>query len=145
MRTIKAHEVRNTDEFRNWKDERRLESQDEGICAGSCSPLLRPAHETRSSNHRRPDIKIRDLCRSALPGSAAREIKTRFHKQNPSGMQELEETVYWLELLEETGFATLKTLGPLKGEADELMAIFVIIEENESAVEKIALYDFSLG
>ena len=71
--------------------------------------------------------------------------KPDFISKIEGGMQESEETVYWLELLEETGFATLKTLGPLKGEADELMAIFVIIEENESAVEKIALYDFSLG
>lgn len=42
-------------------------------------------------------------------------------------MQELEETVYWLELLEETGFATIEILKPLKTEADELMAIFVTI------------------
>ena len=48
-------------------------------------------------------------------------------------MQELEETVYWLELLEETGFATLKTLGPLTGEAYELMAIFVTIARKTKA------------
>jgi four helix bundle protein len=43
------------------------------------------------------------------------------------GMQELEETVYWLELLEETGLCGSKSLEPLKQEADELMAIFVTI------------------
>ena len=48
-------------------------------------------------------------------------------------MQELEEAVYWLELLEETGFGTLQTLGPLKGEADELMAIFVTIAKKTKA------------
>jgi four helix bundle protein len=48
-------------------------------------------------------------------------------------MQELEETVYWLELLEETGFATLETLTPLKTEADELMAIFVTIARKTKA------------
>ena len=40
--------------------------------------------------------------------------KPDFISKIEGGMQELEETVYWLELLEETGFATLKTLGPLK-------------------------------
>ena len=48
-------------------------------------------------------------------------------------MQELEEAVYWLELLGETGFETLQTLGPLKGEADELMAIFVTIAKKTKA------------
>lgn len=48
-------------------------------------------------------------------------------------MQELEETVYWLELLEETGFATVDSLEPLKAEADELMAIFVTIARRTKA------------
>jgi four helix bundle protein len=48
-------------------------------------------------------------------------------------MQELEETAYWLELLEETGFATKDTLEPLKTEADELMAIFVTIARKTKA------------
>jgi four helix bundle protein len=43
------------------------------------------------------------------------------------GMQELEETVYWLELLEETGLSPKAKLTSLKLEADELMAIFVTI------------------
>jgi four helix bundle protein len=43
------------------------------------------------------------------------------------GAQELEETVYWLELLEEAGICPGDTLQPLKAEADELMAILVTI------------------
>jgi four helix bundle protein len=43
------------------------------------------------------------------------------------GAQELEETVYWLELLEEAGICLEERLRPLKEEADELMAIFVTI------------------
>lgn len=42
-------------------------------------------------------------------------------------MQELEETVYWLELLEEIGLSPKARLASLKLEADELMAIFVTI------------------
>jgi four helix bundle protein len=41
------------------------------------------------------------------------------------GAQELEETVYWLELLEETGICGGDNLEPLKKAADELTAIFV--------------------
>jgi hypothetical protein len=56
-------------------------------------------------------------------------------------MQELEETVYWLELLEETGFATVETLEPLKSEADELMAIFVTIARKTKAQLKNSSFD----
>jgi four helix bundle protein len=49
------------------------------------------------------------------------------------GMQELEETVYWLELLEETGLCGSKSLESLKQEADELMAIFVTIVRKTKA------------
>lgn len=59
--------------------------------------------------------------------------KPDFINKIEGGMQELEETVYWLELLEETGFATVDSLEPLKAEADELMAIFVTIARRTKA------------
>ena len=40
-------------------------------------------------------------------------------------MQELEETVYWLEMLKETKIANPEYLAPLLGEANELTAILV--------------------
>ena len=43
------------------------------------------------------------------------------------GMQELEETAYWLELLQGAKLCTSKQLAHLEQEADELMAIFVTI------------------
>ncbi len=49
------------------------------------------------------------------------------------GTQELEETVYWLELLDEAGFCPQDKLKPLKKEADELMAIFVTIVRKTKA------------
>jgi four helix bundle protein len=42
-----------------------------------------------------------------------------------AGMQELEETLYWLELLEESGIMPGVQVGTLRREADELMAIMV--------------------
>jgi len=40
-------------------------------------------------------------------------------------MQELEETIYWLELLVEAGIFTQERIQNLQSEADELMAILV--------------------
>jgi hypothetical protein len=42
-------------------------------------------------------------------------------------MQELEETAYWLELLEGARFCGPDQLEPLTNEANQLMAIFVTI------------------
>ncbi len=41
------------------------------------------------------------------------------------GLQELEETVYWMELLSEGGIVTASRLQNLFQEAEELTAIFV--------------------
>ncbi len=46
------------------------------------------------------------------------------------GLQELDETTYWLELLEESGIVTPKRLKPLHVETNELIAIFVTIVKN---------------
>jgi len=40
-------------------------------------------------------------------------------------MQELEETIYWLNLLIDSGIVTKGQVSELCDEADELMAIFV--------------------
>ena len=42
-------------------------------------------------------------------------------------LQEIEETTYWFELLEESGLVSTNQIGPLRKEADELTAIFVTI------------------
>lgn len=43
------------------------------------------------------------------------------------GLQELDETAYWLELLEDTNIVPADRLKPLRDEVDELIAIFVSI------------------
>jgi len=48
-------------------------------------------------------------------------------------MQELEETAYWLELLEGAIFCGREQVGPLTNEADQLMAIFVTIVRRTKA------------
>jgi four helix bundle protein len=45
-------------------------------------------------------------------------------------LQELEETVYWLELLEGSGIVKKERLEGLLREADELTAIMVTIAKN---------------
>ena len=46
------------------------------------------------------------------------------------GLQELEETVYWLELLIESGLVSQKKLSLLLKESDELIAILVTSVKN---------------
>jgi four helix bundle protein len=46
------------------------------------------------------------------------------------GLQELEETGYWLELLGEANIISKERLGPLHDETEELISIFVKIVRN---------------
>jgi four helix bundle protein len=46
------------------------------------------------------------------------------------GLQELEETLYWLELIHEAGIFPEERLKPLHQEAEELIAMFVTMVKN---------------
>jgi four helix bundle protein len=47
--------------------------------------------------------------------------------------EEADESVYWLELMEESGLVDLKDIFPLKKEANELTAIFTAIGKTAKA------------
>jgi four helix bundle protein len=53
-----------------------------------------------------------------------------FTSKIEGGLQEAEETVYWLELLGESEIMAEERLTPLRNEAEELIAIFVTIVKN---------------
>jgi four helix bundle protein len=55
---------------------------------------------------------------------------TEFAAKANIGLMELEETSYWLELLEESEIIPTDCLAALKVETDELKAIFVTIIKN---------------
>ena len=64
------------------------------------------------------------------PGAQYREAKRarstkEFISKMGGGLQELEETLYWLELLVEAKLITQKKLEPLMNENNELIAMFV--------------------
>lgn len=65
-------------------------------------------------------------------GSRARSSAEFASKLN-GGLQELEETAYWLELLAESGLVKRERLTDLMNEADELMAILVTCIKNAKA------------
>jgi four helix bundle protein len=73
----------------------------------------------------------RQLLRSGTsPGAHFREAlrarsKAEYVAKMNSGLMELEETLYWLELLEGSGLVEGKKLEPLKTETSQLIAIFV--------------------
>jgi four helix bundle protein len=56
-----------------------------------------------------------------------------FVSKMQGALQELDETAYWLELLEESGLMTAAKLKSLRGETDELLAIFVSIVKKVKA------------
>jgi len=75
----------------------------------------------------------RQLLRSGTSAGAqyreARRAKSDADLVNKieGALQELDETAYWLELLEDTNILPADRLKPLRDEADELIAIFVSI------------------
>jgi four helix bundle protein len=50
--------------------------------------------------------------------------------------EEADESIYWLELMEESGLVDLKTILPLKKEANELTAIFTAIGKTAKANQR---------
>ncbi len=63
-----------------------------------------------------PGAHYREACRSRSPAE--------FVSKMAVGLQELEETSYWLELLVDSGIVTTKRMADLLKETDELIAIF---------------------
>jgi four helix bundle protein len=57
------------------------------------------------------------------------------------GLQELEETLYWLDLLVEAGIVTKERISVLREEAEELIAMFVTMVRNVKGKERRAIRD----
>lgn len=72
----------------------------------------------------------RQVCRSGTSvGAQYREVcrsrsKAEFISKFESALQELDETLYWLELIEESGMQSESRLPELVRETDELIAVF---------------------
>jgi four helix bundle protein len=64
----------------------------------------------------------REACRAKSTADFVSKIE--------GGLQELEETMYWLELIHESGIFSAERLNSLRDEADELIAIFVTMVKN---------------
>lgn len=84
----------------------------------------------------------RQLLRSGTSVGAQYREATRaksnadFISKIEGSLQELEETEYWLELLEESGFCPENGLSGVKKETGELKGIFVSIVRNTKAKSK---------
>ena len=68
-------------------------------------------------------------------GTRARS-DAEFISKLEGGLQELEETLYWLELIVESEIYSEKRLGDLMQEADELTAILITCVKNTKAKHK---------
>jgi four helix bundle protein len=82
-------------------------------------------------SNRISDVIGRQLLKSGTsPGAHFREAirarsKSEYVAKLNGGLMELEETLYWLEIIEGAGLMSAKKLEPLKSETNELIAIFV--------------------
>ena len=80
-------------------------------------------------------INYQILKSGTSPGAHYREATrsrstAEFISKMEGGLQELDETAYWLELLSESGLLSAKRLGPLSKETDELISIFTTCVQN---------------
>jgi four helix bundle protein len=80
---------------------------------------------------RASDVIARQLLRSGTsPGAQFREAlrarsKAEYVAKMNSGLMELEETLYWLEIIEGGAFTTPEKLESIRAETNDLIAIFV--------------------
>jgi four helix bundle protein len=82
-------------------------------------------------SNRTADVIAKQLLRSGTsPGAHFREAlrarsKAEYVAKMNGGLMELEETLYWLEILEGSELMTTKMLESISAETSELTAIFV--------------------
>ena len=82
-------------------------------------------------SNRTADVIVRQLLRSGTsPGAHFREAlrarsKSEYVAKLNGGLMELEETLYWLEIVEGANLMTKEKLESLRAETSEIIAIFV--------------------
>ncbi len=81
--------------------------------------------------NRASDVIVRQLLKSGMsPGAHFREAlrsrsKAEYVAKMNGGLMELEETLYWLEIVEGASLMTPKKLESIVKETNELIAVFV--------------------
>ena len=86
-------------------------------------------------SNRTSDVIARQLLKAGTsPGAHFREAlrarsKAEYVAKLNGGTMELEETLYWLEIVEGAKFVPATKLTPLKKETQELIAIFVSLSK----------------
>ncbi len=77
--------------------------------------------EAFSQNKLRSGASVGAQYREACRARSTAEFVSKIE----SALQELDETLYWFELITESGLVSESKLRELKGEADELLAMLV--------------------
>ena len=82
-------------------------------------------------SNRTAEVIAKQLLRSGTsPGAHFREAlrarsKAEYLAKMNGGLMELEETLYWLEIVEGANLMTARQLAAIRNETDELIAIYV--------------------
>ena len=127
------------DEVRRMKDEiddsRRFGNQNDWLCAPNHKAIFGFAEDNRGSSSRQATSSKWDIDRSALSRGEATKSNLDFISKIEGALQELDETCYWLELIEKSEIMSARRLDPLRAEAVELTKILVTVVKR--AKEKV--------
>src|SRR5581483_9586088 len=107
------------------KTKKRSAGSNQDLCITDYPPIRYVAKDDGSTGARASALTQRNLSGSALPRGNARVRRRRSLVNVGGGLQELEETGYWLELLGEAGILREEHFGELRREVEELTAILV--------------------
>ena len=102
------------------------QGQDQAVCDRDHTTLCLTAQEDRSSRIGQAALTERYSVGAHYREARRARSNAEFISKFEGGMQELEETLYWLELFEESGIVVGGQVSILQKEANELMAIMVV-------------------
>ncbi|MEQ8790372.1 MAG: four helix bundle protein [Pirellulaceae bacterium] len=119
-----------------------FEGADSGVFVAGDSDVFGAAEDDRCAGHWEAGAAVRNVGGRTLAhyreGCRARS-DAEFVSKLEGGLQELEETAYWLELLEGVELFPMERLLPLQNEANELTAIFVTCVKKRKIPEDAGL------
>jgi hypothetical protein len=104
-----------------------LKQRTQGFCDPDRQPLSFAAPVSRRTDSRKAGSAVRHFCCRELPGrlSVCRaRSKAEFIAKMGIVVEEADETVFWLELLSETGIVSAQRTQQLMKETNQLVAIF---------------------
>ena len=103
----------------------RFAGEDQGICFANNSLICLSSEGDRGAGLGKQVLRSGTSVGAHYREAVRARSVAEFVSKIEGGLQELEETLYWLELLVDSGIVSETRLEDLRKEADELIAMFV--------------------